>query len=281
MVDRLEALLEHFPVSARIEEACRVRATLQLDAAPGAGHLLLFRQGGATLVQDGSDPVRIDAASLVLLPRPGAARIDIDAVGAETVVELDVVRAWLHFEGGTASPIAGAMPMAVVLPLDGLHGASPVPGLVFDEAFDGRCGRRAMLDRLLDVLLVQALRTLMEGGQIQVGLLAGMGHARLRHALVAMHEQPHLEWTLEALAERAGMSRSVFAASFRDTIGVTPGQYLQGWRTRLVQQALRRGHPLKRIAVDVGYGSEAALSRAFKAQIGQSPRQWRQALAAS
>lgn len=94
-------------------------------------------------------------------------------------------------------------------------------------------------------------------------------------ALVAIHESPAQAWTLEDLADVAGMSRSVFAASFREAMGTTPGQYLQGWRVGLAQQALRQGRPLKRIADDVGYGSEAALSRAFKAHTGQSPRQWR------
>ena len=107
------------------------------------------------------------------------------------------------------------------------------------------------------------------------GLFAGLGHPRLRLALVAMHEAPAQSWTLEDLAEVAGMSRSVFASSFREAMGTTPGQYLQGWRVGLAQQALRQGRPLKRIADEVGYGSEAALSRAFKAHTGQSPREWR------
>jgi AraC-like DNA-binding protein len=92
-----------------------------------------------------------------------------------------------------------------------------------------------------------------------------------------MHEKPALEWTLDALAAEAGMSRSVFAIQFRDTVGCTPGVYLQRWRLGLAQQALRQGRPLKLIAQEVGYGSEAALSRAFKAQSGLSPREWKQA----
>ncbi|MBV2206126.1 MAG: AraC family transcriptional regulator, partial [Pseudomonas sp.] len=70
-----------------------------------------------------------------------------------------------------------------------------------------------------------------------------------------------------------------FATTFRETVGVTPGQYLQGWRVRLTQKALRRGRPLKMIATEVGYGSEAALSRAFRAQTGLSPREWKKQLA--
>jgi AraC-like DNA-binding protein len=117
----------------------------------------------------------------------------------------------------------------------------------------------------------------METGQAQVGLLGGLAHPRLRLALVAMHERPAQAWSLDTLAAEAGMSRSVFANAFRDTLGCTPGAYLQQWRVALAQRALRQGRPLKRIADEVGYGSEAALSRAFKAQSGASPRQWRQA----
>lgn len=97
----------------------------------------------------------------------------------------------------------------------------------------------------------------------------------MRHALVAMHEKPGKEWTPHELASFANMSRSVFASTFRSIVVITPGQYLQGWCVRLAQMERRRGRPLKLIAVEVGYGSEAALSRAFKAQTGQSPREWR------
>jgi AraC-like DNA-binding protein len=90
-----------------------------------------------------------------------------------------------------------------------------------------------------------------------------------------MHEAPARDWTLDELAGVAGMSRSVFAGQFREAIGLTPGQYLQGWRVGLAQQALKRGRPLKVVAGEVGYGSEAALSRAFKAHVGLSPRAWR------
>ena len=93
----------------------------------------------------------------------------------------------------------------------------------------------------------------------------------------AMHEAPAHPWSLDTLADAAGMSRSAFADAFRASVGQTPGQYLQGWRIGLAQRALRRGRPLKLIADEVGYGSEAALSRAFKAHSGVSPRAWRQA----
>jgi AraC-like DNA-binding protein len=94
-----------------------------------------------------------------------------------------------------------------------------------------------------------------------------------------MHERPAEDWSVDSLADVAAMSRSVFANVFRDTIGCTPGVYLQNWRVSMAQQALREGRSLKMIAIEVGYGSEAALSRAFKMQSGLTPREWKQAQA--
>jgi AraC-like DNA-binding protein len=271
MVDRLQSLLSRFAVSAEVFHAGPLCGINDLAADGERGQLHLIRDGHVRVEHADGSVLQIDQPSVLLYPRPLAHRFVTDAQRGA-----DFACAHLQFEGGGNNPVAAALPAVICLPLDALYGGQPVLSLLFEEAFAQRCGRQALLDRLFEVVLIQILRALMESGQLRVGLLAGMAHPRLRHALVAMHETPAEEWTLESLAHRAGMSRSAFADSFRDTIGSTPGQYLQGWRTRLVQQALRRGDPLKRIAADVGYGSEAALSRAFKAQTGHSPRQWKQ-----
>jgi AraC-like DNA-binding protein len=82
---------------------------------------------------------------------------------------------------------------------------------------------------------------------------------------------------LPELAGIAGMSRSSFAAVFKQHVGSTPGEYLAAYRLCIAQGLLRRGVPMKQIAMDVGYGSTAALSRAFKAGCGASPREWKNA----
>lgn len=272
MVDRLQSLLSRFAVNAEVFHAGPLCGINDLPAEGERGQLHLIRAGQVRVEHADGSVLQIDQPSVLLYPRPLAHRFVTDAGRGA-----DFACAHLQFEGAGNNPVASALPPVICLPLDQLYGGQPILSLLFEEAFAQRCGRQALLDRLFEVVLIQILRALMESGQLRVGLLAGMAHPRLRHALVAMHEAPADEWTLESLAQRAGMSRSAFADSFRDTIGSTPGHYLQGWRTRLVQQALRKGQPLKRIAIDVGYGSEAALSRAFKAQTGQSPRQWKQA----
>lgn len=269
MADRLAALMTHFPVSAQVFNAgalCGIN-TLQSDGVHGQLHLV---RSGVVEVRYGRELLQVERPSLLLFPRPLTHRFVTDPERGA-----DMVCANLSFEGGAGNPIASALPDAVCLPLEDIAGAEPVLALLFEEAFEQRCGRVALVERLFEVVMIQVLRQLMEGGEVQGGLLSGLSHPRLRNALVAMHERPAQEWTLDELANAAGMSRSVFATTFRETVGTTPGQYLQGWRVRLAQKALRRGRPLKVIATEVGYGSEAALSRAFKAQSGQSPRQWK------
>jgi AraC-like DNA-binding protein len=270
VADRLAALLANFSVSAQVFHSGALCGINELDGDGDAGQLHLIRQGDVDVIHDGALAVRIARPSLLLYPKPRAHRFLTDPHRGA-----DFACANLRFAGGGANPVVAALPPFLCLPLEEIAGAEGVLALLFTEAFQQNCGRQAVLDRLFEVVLIQLLRHLMESGKTRAGLLAGLAHPRLRLALVAMHEQPAQEWSLDTLAVQAGMSRSVFANTFRDTVGCTPGVYLQRWRIAIVQQSLRRDRPLKLIADDVGYGSEAALSRAFKAQCGVSPMQWR------
>lgn len=274
MADRLESLLTHFAVHARMFHSGALCGLNEVPTLPDTGQLHLIKTGPVDVSHDGESPLRVTDPSLLLYPRPLKHRFITDATRGA-----DLTCANLHFDGGVANPVAAALPAVICVPLAEIEGADSVLSLLFEEAFNQRCGRRALVNRLFEVVLIQVLRYLMESGQIRSGMLAGMSHPKLRNALVAMHEKPAQEWSLDELAETASMSRSVFANAFRDTVGVTPGAYLQNWRVSLAQQALRQGRSLKMIAVEVGYGSEAALSRAFKVQSGLTPREWKQAQA--
>lgn len=267
--DRLDALVAHFPVRARMFHAGVLCGITPFDASEPGGQMHVVRRGPIRVVNAGGPPIDVIDPSLLLYARPVPRRFVTDPDDGA-----DLVCASLRFEG-TTHPIADALPDFVCLPLADIAGAAPILSLLFDEAVADRCGRRTLIDSLFEVLMVQVLRQLMETDEIRGGMLAGLAHPRLRRALTAMHEQPAQPWSLDTLAETSSMSRSVFASTFREVVGCTPGAYLQGWRVRLAQEALLRGQPLKVIADEVGYGSEAALSRAFKAQCGLSPREWR------
>jgi AraC-like DNA-binding protein len=270
MADRLAALLAHFSVSARTFHAGALCGINALDATEPFGQLHLVRDGRVEVRHGVRKALEIDEPSLLLYPRPMAHRFITDKRHGATFV-----CAHVQFEGGPANPIGAALPPFVCLPLARLPACQPILELLFLEAESENCGRQAMLDRLFELVLIQILRVLMEQGQVEAGMLAGLADERLRRALVAVHEAPERDWSLEALAEQAGMSRTSFATAFRDRVGLTPCSYLQRWRVGLAQKHLRQGRSLKLIATEVGYGSEAALSRAFRAQTGSSPREWR------
>ncbi|HEY5808303.1 MAG TPA: AraC family transcriptional regulator [Povalibacter sp.] len=270
MADRLEALLNHYTVTAQMFHSGPLCGINELPAQGDLGQLHLIKEGPIEVSHAGHASIQISEPSLLFYPRPLTHRFRSDPQRGA-----DMACANLKFSGGMTNPIAAALPACICLPLAKVHGVQSILAVLFEEAFNQRCGRRAMVDRLFEVVLIQLLRHLMEAGEIRGGMLAGLAHPKLRHALIAMHEKPADEWSLESLADASGMSRSTFADSFRDTLGCTPGIYLQSWRVSLAQQALRRGRSLKMIAVEVGYGSEAALSRAFKAQSGVTPSEWR------
>lgn len=105
--------------------------------------------------------------------------------------------------------------------------------------------------------------------------MCGLAHPKLALALTAMHQRPGVAWTLEALAGEAGMSRSAFAATFKQVLGETPADHLANWRFTLAQQALQQGAPVKLLATDLGYSNASALARAFARKTGTTPREWK------
>ena len=270
-IDRLDALLRHFSVSARMFHAGALCGLNDFVPEPDVGQLHLIRRGRVEVTHHGAADVTVEQPSLLFYPRPMAHRFDTDPdTGA------DMACAHVRFDSGRGSPLAAALPAVVCLPLMALDDTMTLLDALFDEAFGARCGRQAVVDRLFEVVLIRILRQLMSNAQVEEGLLAGLADPRLARALVALHERPGEAWPLASMAQQAGLSRSAFAARFRQVLGVTPAHYLARWRIALAQQALRDGRPLKVSAADVGYGSASALSRAFAEICGRSPREWLQ-----
>lgn len=145
-----------------------------------------------------------------------------------------------------------------------------IVALVMDECDADRPGRATMLARLLEVMLVEALRS--TPGSLPAGLLAGMRDPALAEVLRAMHADVAAGWTVAGLAGLAGMSRSAFAARFSATLGQAPMEYLARWRMTLAQDALSRGgKSLDRLAEEIGYDSASAFSTAFRRRVGCAP----------
>ncbi|MEV4763832.1 AraC family transcriptional regulator [Micromonospora chokoriensis] len=144
-----------------------------------------------------------------------------------------------------------------------------------------RLGSTLVAEHLALVLLIRVLRLhLARDPELTSGWLAGLADPVIAPALRALHARPAQPWTVDAIARTAAVSRSTLAARFKRVVGVGPLEYLTGWRIELAADRIRRGSDtVASIAQAVGYGSESALSVAFKRATGFSPRAYRTELA--
>ena len=145
--------------------------------------------------------------------------------------------------------------------------------LIAHEAATLKPGGEAVITRLADILIIQAIRTWLDGAaEAQRGWLAALRDPMLGRALVAMHGTPEHDWTLDGLARLAGMSRSGFAARFADMVGQPAMRYLTDWRMHRARLTLLESRAaVNQVARSAGYQSEAAFGRAFKQFFGESP----------
>ncbi|MBD5803830.1 HTH-type transcriptional repressor of iron proteins A [Azoarcus sp. Aa7] len=268
-MDRLSPLLNRFALTARVFYSGTLCGITTFEASDEAGHLHVVRRGPLQVQGADRSLIDIDEPSLLFYPRPASHRLRADRqTGA------DVVCASVEFGGGLGNPLARALPPVLLVRLAELPALASTLALLLDEAFEQRSGRQAIVDRLCEVVLVHLLRHTIEHRLMPTGLFAGLADPRLAKAIQAMHDEPARKWLLEELAERAGMSRARFAVNFRETVGQTPLDYLTDWRIGLAQTLLRKGRPVKIVADEVGYGSAAALARAFTARLGVPPIAW-------
>ena len=144
------------------------------------------------------------------------------------------------------------------------------------ELRDPQPGGFLVAQHLAYMMLVQALRLhLAEGLKGGVGWLFALADRQMSAAITAMHDDPAHRWTLQKLAQVAGMSRSIFAQKFKDTVGEPPMEYLVRWRMTLAADKLMHSSdPISVIALSLGYESESAFGKAFKRVMGCSPRQY-------
>jgi AraC-like DNA-binding protein len=144
------------------------------------------------------------------------------------------------------------------------------------ELLEPQPGGFLVAQQLAQMILVQALRLhLAEGLRGGVGWLFALADKQMSAAITSMHGDPAHRWTLQELAECAGMSRSTFALKFKETVGESPMEYLTRWRMLLAGDRLTNsGDPVSAIALSLGYESESAFSTAFKRVMGCSPRQY-------
>lgn len=268
-MDSLSLLFAQFTLSARVFFSGRLCGISGDHVSETAGHLHLLRRGVLNVERPDGPPFVLTQPSVLFYPRPYRHRF-----WAEEASGADVVCARIEFGAEMQNPLVRGLPEVLVVPLKSVKELAPAVDLLFVEAFNEHLGRQAALDRLAEYALVLLFRTAMREQLIQGGILMGLVDPRLAKAIAAMHERPEHTWSLDALAQTAGMSRARFAVHFRKVVGLTPFDYLTDWRIGVAQTLLKKGAPLKIVAPSVGYASSTALTRVFCQRIGMSPTEW-------
>ncbi|MGH7246929.1 MAG: helix-turn-helix transcriptional regulator [Pseudomonadota bacterium] len=145
------------------------------------------------------------------------------------------------------------------------------------ESADKRAGGESVLARLSELMFIAVGRRHLAGlPPERAGWLAGLRDPFVGKALSLIHGVPAHNWKIEELARKVGLSRSVLAERFADLVGMPPMHYLANWRMQIASGLLSGGRAsIATVASEIGYGSEAAFSRAFKKMVGVSPSAWR------
>lgn len=268
--DPLAPLLTHFRAQARLFFSGNLCGDATFGDESGTGFLHLLRSGTMDLKDASGYAATFSEPTLVFYSRPLNHSIQTDPVGGA-----DLVCASMRFEHKAFNPISFALPARFECPLSAFGRADVLLGLLFGEAFDEQPGRQDVLDRLFEVLMIDVLRVVLSQRDAEPGLFRSLLHPQLGKALNAIHADPTRDWSLDTLAQLAGMSRSSFAGTFKSEVGDSPGNYLTRWRMTLAQALIREGVSLKMVAERVGYASQAGFLKAFKSVVGESPTTWR------
>lgn len=151
----------------------------------------------------------------------------------------------------------------------------PLVTLLLSELDTPRCGGESLLAGYAQALIIHFLRRAIETGTRERGIWAGLSDPKLARMLIQVHQSPEKPWTIETLAQEAGMSRSVFMARFQTIMGEAPISYLRRFRIARAREALRGGARIAQVARNYGYGSTDAFTRAFRRSEGVAPSEFR------
>ena len=253
-------------------------------------------EGSCRLAVDGHRAVTLEAGDFVLLPAtPGFTMSGFEPVQPERIdpkllstpsgevrhgtrggrPDVRLLGGYFVFDSPDQGLLVSLLPG--LFHVRGVERLATLVRLVAEESSERRAGRELVLTRLVEILLIEALRSA-SGEDAPQGLLRGLSDARLAPALRQMHAQLARAWTVPELAKAAGLSRSTFFERFTRNVGMPPMEYLLAWRMAVAKDLLRRQTlGLEEVAERVGYGSASTFSTAFSRHVGGPPGRYARA----
>lgn len=259
--------------------------------SPGAGaafHLVLRGSPWMHVPGDVGQRRQLHPGDFVFLPRDALhvlTRSDEAPVGSGTAIETvrpvsdgddqtALICGKLMLERHAQQFLLAPLPDIVVMPAKGASVPAIVPAIVslmWEEVRGNERPLSTTLNRLADVLVAQVLRFAVRNRLVSSGAFAGLADPQLRRAMSEVIAAPERGWSVEALAQKALMSRSAFASRFLSVVGRTPLDFVREWRMQQAVGLLRGGRSVGDVAAVSGYESEASFAKAFKRVIGVGP----------
>jgi AraC-like DNA-binding protein len=287
-------------------EQCSPELVLPL-IRPGADHLISYHivtEGSCYATPlDGGEPVELHAGEVIVFTHgdphvmssePGlrATPVSADAFlegaqlpyflsfGGDGPTSVKVICGFLACNAGPFNPLMETLPRVLIGKSDRDKGDTPCLGVLvriaMNEIRDRRIGGEGVLGKIAELMFVEVVRQHFESlAPEQRGWLAGLKDPCIGKALSLLHAHPACNWEVEELGREVGCSRSEFAERFTGLVGVPPMTYLAKWRMQVATGLLNDNVNIAAVAAEVGYGSEASFSRAFKKMVGMPPSVWR------
>jgi AraC-like DNA-binding protein len=266
--DLLSQVLAHIRLTGDCVYATTLAAAARLDLAAQTAHVCVVNEGVIEVTGEVGAPVTLQSGDLVLLPHgPRDLKLTVGASPAAVVV----CRFW--FDPDILQEMVFALPTLIHLrQAEASHWLVNIMQFLLHEAGESEPGSALMVSRMIDLIVIRTLRTWVHRGDAS-SWLGGMADARIARVLKAIHDQPAQPLTIDALAGIAGMSRSNFCERFAALVGQSPLRYRNEYRLTLARNMLAKGTlRVGEVGRAVGYESEAAFSRAYKAFFGHTPR---------
>lgn len=295
--DVLSQVLTLIRLRGELVYSAQLQASWCIRFPKGAAHFYFVEAGTMWVKTLGAEPIAVNQGDMLLLPHGTGHLICDDPATPPTEIGslinehfdrdksvLDyggdgaptrLVGGLFHFEGGSLAAIMAALPLVVHIRNE--DGKTPdwlyaLTHFMVKESQEVEPGSSLMISRLIDLLVIRTLRTWAANQSNPGSWVGALGDERIGRALSAIHAAPYHRWTVEGLASISAMSRSIFAERFTARVGEAPLHYVKRLKLTLAADMLASGGiRVTQAAERIGYASDAAFSRAFKAQFGYAP----------